>query len=254
MQILFKNIIDLFSQEFVAIFHLVDFLTTTVTLLLIATVVWLTQISSPRPFRRSQGRRPHCYCCVADSDLASAFPTFSRLPSSLLLLCGWLRSRRLGLSDVLKAAILIATVVWLTQISPQPFWRSQGRRPYCYCCVADSDLGLSDVLKAIVLIATVVWLTQISAFPTFSRPPSSLPLLCGWLRSRPFRRSQGHRPHCHSFGQLRSRSLGLSGVLKATVFIATIMWLTRKTLLTGIPRLGNFFFLTKNSLKKLIKQ
>ena len=203
MQILFKNTIDLFSQEFVAIFGLVDFLTATVTLLLIGTVVWLTQISSPRPFQRSQGRHPHCYCCVADSDLASAFPTFSRPLSSLLLLCGQLRSRRLGLSDILKAAVLIATVVWLTQISPQPFRRSQGRRPHCYCCVADSDLasasptfsrllssllmlcgqlrsrrlGLSDVLKAAVLIATVVWLTQISP--------------------QPFRRSQGRHPHCY---------------------------------------------------------
>ena len=246
---------------------------------------------------------PHCHCCVADSDLVtSAFPTFSRPPSSLLLLCGWLRSCRLGLSDVLKAA-----VVWPTQISsPQPFWRSQGHRPHCHCCLANSDLvasafltfsrppsslpllfgrlrsrrlSLSDILKATVLIASVVCLADsdlvASAFLTFSRPPSSLPLLFVWptqiLSPQPFWRSQGHRPHCHCCladsdlvasafltfsshrphchccladsdlvasafptfsrppssllllcGWLRSRRLGLSDILKATV-----VWLTQ---------------------------
>ena len=133
---------------------------------------------------------------MADSDLvASAFPTFSRPPSSLPLLCGQLRSCHLSLYDVLKA-----TVMWLTQISlPQPFLRSQGRRPHCHCCVADSDLVAS-------------------AFRTFSRPPSSLPLHGKLTRKTLL--TQGHLPQVH----LTFRHL--------------------------IPPLGNFFFLTKNSLKK----
>ena len=189
--------------------------------------MWPTQISSPRPFRRSQGHHPHSlaqpfrrsqgHCCVANSNLvASAFPTFSRPPSSLLLM-------------------------WLTQISStQPFQRSQGHRPHCYSCgrLRSRRLSLSDVLKATVLIAAHVADSDLvdSAFPTFLRLPSSLPLLCG---------------------RLRSRRLSLSDVLKAIILIATHV-ADSDLVPSAFPTFSrpllcgqlNFFFLTKNSLKK----
>ena len=203
--------------------------------------MWLTQISSPQPFRRSQG-----HCCVANSDLRRLGPSdvlkaiiltrcLSRRRPHCPLLCGWLRSFRLGPSDVLKAIILTRCL--------------SRRHPHCHFCVADSDLIASAFLTFSRPSSSLV----ASAFSTFSRLPSSLLLLCGWLRSR----------------------LSLSDVLKAAVLIATVVWLTQISpqpfpmfsrpppslpLLCGWPgklcwpRLGNFFFLTKNSLKKLIKR
>ena len=121
-----------------------------------------------------------------DLDLvASAFPMFSRP-----LLCGQLRSRHLGLSDILKATVLIATHVADSDLVASAFTKFS-RPPLCgwlrSCC-----LGLSNILKAIILTRSLSLYDILKA----------IVLTC---------------------------CLSLSDVLKATVFIATIMWLTRKT-------------------------